>query len=54
MKLKLCPTCKIRVLPDTENYPFCGERCQLIDLGNWASDEYKIPSDEKIIDDDEN
>lgn len=23
--------------------PFCSERCQLIDLGEWASEGYKIP-----------
>ncbi len=22
--------------------PFCGERCKLIDLGNWASEKYVI------------
>jgi hypothetical protein len=22
--------------------PFCSERCRLIDLGAWASDEYQI------------
>lgn len=24
--------------------PFCSERCKLIDLGAWASDEYKLPT----------
>ena len=23
--------------------PFCSERCQLIDLGNWASEKYGLP-----------
>jgi len=27
--------------------PFCSERCKLIDLGNWASGHYAIPSSEK-------
>jgi endogenous inhibitor of DNA gyrase (YacG/DUF329 family) len=22
--------------------PFCSERCQTIDLGNWASEEYRL------------
>jgi endogenous inhibitor of DNA gyrase (YacG/DUF329 family) len=22
--------------------PFCSERCKLIDLGAWASEEYKV------------
>jgi endogenous inhibitor of DNA gyrase (YacG/DUF329 family) len=25
--------------------PFCSEKCKLIDLGSWASGEYKIPGD---------
>ena len=26
--------------------PFCSERCKLIDLGAWASEEHAIPGDE--------
>lgn len=26
--------------------PFCSERCKMIDLGAWASEEYGVPSDE--------
>lgn len=26
--------------------PFCCERCKLIDLGAWANDEYKLPTDD--------
>ncbi len=26
--------------------PFCSERCKMIDLGAWASEEYTVPSDE--------
>lgn len=39
-----CPHCSRQVTwPDTPTYPFCSERCQLIDLGAWASGEYSIP-----------
>ena len=33
----------------TENKwrPFCSERCRLIDLGKWASDEYRLPEEDK-------
>jgi len=24
--------------------PFCSDRCRLLDLGNWASEKYGIPS----------
>ena len=39
-----CPHCTRQATwPDTPTYPFCSERCQLIDLGAWASGEYRIP-----------
>lgn len=28
------------------NRPFCSERCQLIDLGNWADGQYTLPAEE--------
>src|SRR5256885_13728670 len=41
-----CPHCTRQVTwPDTPTYPFCSERCQLIDLGAWASGEYRIPAE---------
>jgi hypothetical protein len=42
MKLK-CPICKKEVILGEPDFPFCGERCRLIDLGKWASEEYRIP-----------
>jgi hypothetical protein len=44
--MKTCPICKKAVSPDNPDYPFCGERCRLIDLGNWATDQYVIPGPE--------
>lgn len=39
----ICPICKkTEVKPDNLDYPFCSERCRLIDLGNWASERYVI------------
>lgn len=32
--------------------PFCGERCKLIDLGNWASEKYVISTPIEERDDD--
>jgi hypothetical protein len=26
-----------------EYRPFCSERCKLIDLGGWASEQHRIP-----------
>jgi endogenous inhibitor of DNA gyrase (YacG/DUF329 family) len=39
-----CPTCKKRVEPDAKTFPFCSERCRLIDLGNWLGGKYRIPA----------
>lgn len=40
-----CPQCGRLSLYSPENpfRPFCSERCRLIDLGEWASEGYKIP-----------
>jgi endogenous inhibitor of DNA gyrase (YacG/DUF329 family) len=44
-----CPTCKGFVkAPDAQDadsarfFPFCSERCRLIDLGAWLDGAYKI------------
>lgn len=40
-----CPTCQKKVAWSSDNdyRPFCSQRCQLIDLGAWSSEEYRIP-----------
>ena len=44
-KLRLkCPICKKPVTSQDAEFPFCGERCRLIDLGKWASGAYVISS----------
>jgi endogenous inhibitor of DNA gyrase (YacG/DUF329 family) len=45
-----CPQCKNPALFSPENpyRPFCSERCRLIDLGEWASESYRVPDKEKI------
>lgn len=37
-----CPICGKRVALDDPNMPFCSDRCRLIDLGNWASETYRV------------
>ncbi|MCU1311689.1 MAG: hypothetical protein JWO20_2814 [Candidatus Angelobacter sp.] len=44
IKTLRCPTCKTIVQAKDEYFPFCSDRCQLIDLGKWASGAYKISS----------
>jgi endogenous inhibitor of DNA gyrase (YacG/DUF329 family) len=33
--------------------PFCSERCKLIDLGAWFSEEHRVAGEEAPADDDE-
>ncbi len=44
-RLVTCPQCKELVEYSTDNKfrPFCSERCKLIDLGEWATESYRIP-----------
>jgi len=43
--LKLsCPTCRKPVNKNSADFPFCSDRCKLIDLGKWASGAYVISS----------
>jgi hypothetical protein len=39
-----CPRCGAPVRWGTESpfRPFCSERCKMIDLGAWASEEYRV------------
>jgi endogenous inhibitor of DNA gyrase (YacG/DUF329 family) len=39
-----CPICRKPVPIEDENVPFCSDRCRLLDLGKWASGDYKITS----------
>jgi len=37
-----CPICKKVVKLGTPDFPFCSERCRMIDLGKWANEEYRV------------
>lgn len=41
-----CPTCQAKVEWNAKSpfRPFCSKRCQLIDLGEWAEEQKRIPS----------
>lgn len=49
-----CPTCGRKVIwNETSPFrPFCSKRCQLIDLGEWASEEKRIASEGDLSDSD--
>ena len=46
MKVK-CPTCNTDVswTSDQQFRPFCSDRCQKIDFGDWATESFKIASE---------
>jgi uncharacterized protein len=37
-----CPICKKMTDSTFADFPFCSERCRLIDLGKWSSEDYVI------------
>jgi len=43
-----CPICskrfEIAKLADLPSFPFCSERCRLIDLGRWIDGAYSLPA----------
>jgi hypothetical protein len=47
-----CPICKKPVTDDDpppgqqSYFPFCSERCKLVDLGRWMNGKYQIPATE--------
>jgi uncharacterized protein len=58
MKYK-CPICKkefdapARHPEKTKYFPFCSERCKLIDLGAWLDADYKVISGQEEADDEQ-
>ena len=42
-----CPTCgrSVEWHEGSSWRPFCSERCKLIDLGAWASEQHSIPGE---------
>ena len=47
MAAERCPICKAETVFDYR--PFCSERCKLVDLHKWFSEEYTVT----VMDDDE-
>jgi uncharacterized protein len=48
-KSKTCVICNAALKDDPESKkwrPFCSKRCKMIDLGEWLSDNYRIPTGE--------
>jgi endogenous inhibitor of DNA gyrase (YacG/DUF329 family) len=55
-KLVTCPTCSGDSVYAPSNLfrPFCSERCKNIDLGAWASEDFRMPTtglaEDQIVD----
>ena len=44
-----CPICdksfEVARLDDLPSFPFCSDRCKLVDLGRWIDGNYAIPGE---------
>lgn len=47
-RLVSCPACGASVpwVPESRWRPFCSQRCRTLDLGAWATEQYRIPEAE--------
>ncbi len=46
MPIVKCPQCGKETEYNHNKFrPFCSERCQLLDFGAWADEEFAIPSE---------
>ena len=44
-----CPTCRgVSQKQGNKVFPFCSERCQLIDLGRWLDEDYCVPDEPDV------
>lgn len=43
--IRTCPICGKPSLPRARNraFPFCSDRCRLVDLGKWLGEDYRVP-----------
>ncbi len=53
-----CPICKKSTDSEKDaDFPFCGERCRVKDLGNWATEKYVVSepifNEDDLVDKDE-
>lgn len=50
VRMVRCPQCGQPSVFAATNLarPFCSERCKLIDLGQWADESYRVPSQEEM------
>jgi len=47
-KIIKCPNCDKKFnYFNSESRPFCSEKCKMVDLGLWLTENYSIPGEEK-------
>lgn len=50
--LSTCRICRAAITPANPAYPFCSDACRERDLGNWATESYRvapsIPNDDEL------
>jgi hypothetical protein len=48
-----CPTCRREVewSPASQYRPFCSDRCRLVDMGAWLSEQHRIPDESEATED---
>ncbi|MGP1346052.1 MAG: tRNA (adenosine(37)-N6)-threonylcarbamoyltransferase complex ATPase subunit type 1 TsaE [Phycisphaerales bacterium] len=47
---RACRTCAAPITEDAPHFPFCSQRCQLVDFGKWMDGDYRISRDIKDSD----
>jgi endogenous inhibitor of DNA gyrase (YacG/DUF329 family) len=47
--------CRKPAPPRADNrwFPFCSERCKLVDLGKWLGEEYRVPGRPEEVEDEQ-
>jgi len=43
-RARACPTCKQPVADASRWFPFCSDRCKMVDLGGWFLGKFRIPA----------
>lgn len=47
-KKRRCVSCNRPIEGESLFFPFCSERCRLLDLGHWLKGDYRIPAPKEV------
>lgn len=48
-----CPICGTLFDLNMDTFPFCSERCRMVDLGRWLGGDYYVPGEPVRVDDEQ-